>query len=87
VPRIVRLTDGRTVINPGSVGLQAYNDLEPFNHATEVGAPHARYAVLTRRDGRWGVELFALAYDWDAAAAQARAHCRWWLHWRRNWMR
>src|SRR5436853_5449694 len=48
VPRIVRLADGRTVINPGSVGLPAFNDSEPVAHTIEVGAPHARYAVLER---------------------------------------
>ena len=73
VPRLVRLTDGRTVINPGSVGLQAYRDLEPFNHATETGAPHARYAVLDRAKAAdpWRVSFRVVAYDWDAAAARA----------------
>jgi hypothetical protein len=40
----------------------------------EHRSPHARYAVLTRRGARWEAELFALAYDWDAAAAQARTN-------------
>src|SRR2546423_9189497 len=74
VPRIVRLADGRTVINPGSVGLQAYRDLEPFNHATEVGAPHARYAVLERAKASdpWRVFLLigALVSDWGAVPSR-----------------
>src|SRR3954452_16991974 len=73
VPRIVRLADGRAVINPGSVGLQAFSDLEPFSHAMETGAPHARYAVLERRKAAdpWQVSFRIVAYDWDAAAARA----------------
>jgi len=73
VPRFVRLTDGRAVINPGSVGLQAFSDLEPFNHATETGAPHARYAVLERAKAAdpWRVSFRIVAYDWDGAAKRA----------------
>jgi putative phosphoesterase len=76
VPRFVRLADGRAVINPGSVGLQAFSDLEPFNHATETGAPHARYAVLERAKAAdpsdpWRVSFRVVAYDWDGAAASA----------------
>ena len=37
------------VVNPGSVGLPAYTDTEPVKHSMEMGAPHARYAVLDRR--------------------------------------
>jgi putative phosphoesterase len=73
VPRFVRLSDGRTVINPGSVGLQAFSDLEPFNHSTETGAPHARYAVLERAKAAdpWQVSFRIVAYDWDGAAGRA----------------
>jgi predicted phosphodiesterase len=84
VPRAVHVADGRTVINPGSVGLQAYKDLEPFNHATELGAPHARYAVLDRRRASdpWQVSFRVVAYDWDGAAARAAAKGREdWARW------
>jgi hypothetical protein len=37
----------------------------------EFRSPHAWYAILTRRAGQWGVELFALPYDWERAAARA----------------
>jgi putative phosphoesterase len=78
VPRIVRFSDGRTVINPGSVGLQAFSDLEPFNHSTETGAPHARYAVLERAKAAdpWRTSFRIVPYDWDAAAACATAKGR-----------
>jgi putative phosphoesterase len=73
VPRIVRVDDERTVINPGSVGLPAFSDSEPVKHAIEVGAPHARYAVLERAKAAdpWRVSFRVVAYDWDGAAARA----------------
>jgi len=87
VPRFVRLTDGRAVINPGSVGLQAFSDLEPFNHATETGAPHARYAVLERAKAAdpWQVSFRVVAYDWDGAAKRAAEKGREdWARWLRT---
>ena len=62
---------GRLVINPGAVGCPRYADNKnPFS--AESCSPHARYAIATKRQRRWSVELFVLEYDWDAAAAQAR---------------
>ncbi len=87
VPRHVGLIDGRTVINPGSVGLQAFSDLEPFNHATETGAPHARYAVLERAKAAdpWRVSFRVVAYDWDGAAKRATEKGREdWAQWLRT---
>jgi putative phosphoesterase len=87
VPRFVRLSDGRTVINPGSVGLQAFSDLEPHNHSTETGAPHARYAVLERAKAAepWRTTFRAVAYDWDGAAAGAAKKGREdWAQWLRT---
>ncbi len=76
VPRALRLDDGRLLVNPGSVGLQAYDDGHPRPHAVENGTPHARYALLTRRGAGWQIELRAIAYDWEAAARRAEAHGR-----------
>ncbi len=73
VQRLIELPDGRWVCNPGSVGLQAYRDHDEPPWAIGSGSPHARYALLHREDGRWRVEPRALPYDWDAAAAAARA--------------
>jgi predicted phosphodiesterase len=67
LPRTVQV--GRTVvINPGSVGLQAF--IDPAYRA-ETGAPHARYAILTRRDQAWTVQHLAIEYDWERAARRA----------------
>jgi predicted phosphodiesterase len=65
------------VVNPGSVGLQAYDDAHPHFHVAEAGSPHARYACIRQLDGQgWAVELRQVAYDWQAAAAQAEANGR-----------
>lgn len=63
VSRVVRLRDGRLIVNPGSVGLQ-------FNY----GAPDARYAVLERRGGKWAASIRAVPYDFEAVAQQAIAN-------------
>ncbi|TPG53698.1 metallophosphoesterase [Roseomonas nepalensis] len=72
VPRAVRIGDV-TVVNPGSVGMPAYTDDSPVPHAIETGAPHARYAMVTREPGgAWSADLRAVTYEWDHAAQQAR---------------
>ena len=73
VPRIVALDDGRVIVNPGSVGLPAYTDDTPVPHASQMGAPHARYAVLERRKvaDPWQVSFRVVAYDWGAASKRA----------------
>jgi putative phosphoesterase len=63
IPRVVRLRDGRLIVNPGSIGLQ-------LNH----GAPDARYAIVERRNGTWAGTLRSVPYDSAAAARQATAN-------------
>ncbi|MBV9879759.1 MAG: metallophosphoesterase family protein [Gemmatirosa sp.] len=76
LPRVVRLPDGRTIVNPGSVGLQAFEWDQPVPHVVANGSPHARYAVLKRVDDAWRVEHVRVAYDWEAAARMADARAR-----------
>ena len=77
LPRAHRLDDGRLVVNPGSVGLPAYDDGRPYPHAMEAGSPHARYAIVERgADGAWSVEAITVAYNWETAAATAEARGR-----------
>jgi putative phosphoesterase len=76
VPRTVQLDDGRLLVNPGSVGLQAYGDDLPYPHKAENGSPHARYAIVERTGGGWLLEQYAVAYDWHAAAEVAQRHGR-----------
>jgi predicted phosphodiesterase len=76
VPRVLRLADGRLIVNPGSVGLQAYDDVHPHPHVIENGSPHARYALLSRRTHGWQVDLRAVPYDHEAAARLAQVNAR-----------
>jgi predicted phosphodiesterase len=71
-----RLPDGRLVVDPGSVGLQAYTDETPHPHAMEEGSPHARYSVLTRSGGDYAVDHRTISYDWDSAASMAEENGR-----------
>jgi predicted phosphodiesterase len=75
IPRVVRLGNGQTVVNPGSVGLPAYDDAQPVPHAMETYSPHASYAILERGAAGWAagwhVALHRVAYDWNEAAEQA----------------
>ena len=76
VPRAMALADGRLIVNPGSVGLQAYRDPHPVPHQIEVHSPHARYAIVTQQAKAWSVEFRAVEYAWDEAAAVAEQHGR-----------
>jgi predicted phosphodiesterase len=85
VPRTVRLPDGRIAVNPGSVGLPAYEDDQPRDHTMETGTPHARYSVLSRSAAGWQVEEIAVPYDWEAAASAATENGRPdWAFWLRT---
>lgn len=73
VPRAALV--GRTlVLNPGSVGLQAYEEQEPALHRVQNGTPHARYAIVERRGAAWNARLCSVAYDWDGMQ-QLAANC------------
>ncbi|MGZ5199132.1 MAG: metallophosphoesterase family protein [Telluria sp.] len=76
VARAVRTGRKQLVVNPGSVGQQAYADDHPYPHAIETGSPDARYAIIERRNGQWQAELIAVPYDARPMAALARARAR-----------
>jgi predicted phosphodiesterase len=76
LPRALWLPGGRLVVNPGSVGIPAYDHDLPYPHVMEAGSPHARYAILSRAPAGWMVEHVAVPYDWSAAAAVARRNGR-----------
>ena len=63
------------ILNPGSVGCPVFADIS-FAANLEYRSPHARYAILTKRDKSWQVELLALEYDWASASARALANDR-----------
>lgn len=76
VPHAVWLPTGQLVVNPGSVGIPAYDHDDPYRHVMEAGSPHARYALLTREPAGWKVEHVAVPYPWEQAAAAARRNGR-----------
>ena len=73
-PRAVTLESGCHVINPGSVGCQAYTDDVPHEHAIENGSPHARYAVAEIQDNIVSAEFVSVPYDWETAAKEAEVN-------------
>lgn len=76
VPRVVRASSGQWIVNPGSVGLPAYDDAHPIPHVVENGSPDARYAIVERTAGGWVTALLSVPYDHQSMAALALAHGR-----------
>lgn len=72
IPRVVRLTDGRLVVNPGSVGCPGYDGYRPVYHKVETGTPDACYAVLERAHWGWNATFRYVPYDNMAMAELAR---------------
>lgn len=60
IARTLRLSDGRLIVNPGSVGMQLLR-----------GSPDAHYAVIEKRQAGWQTALIGVPYDTDAAARLA----------------
>lgn len=79
IPRVMELSDGRCVFNPGSVGLPAYDDDQPFWHVMQAESQHARYGIAERCRAGWRFTFHALRYDWAAASelALSRGRCDW----------
>lgn len=71
LPRVVTLSDGRLIVNPGSVGCPAYHDDEPVPHDVETGHPLASYAVLEKTDRGWTPQFRTVVYDHMAVSRLA----------------
>jgi predicted phosphodiesterase len=76
IPRIARLSDGRMIVNPGSVGLPAYDDDTPVPHLMQSGTPNACYAILDRTGGGWQVTFRFVPYDNGSMADLAQRNGR-----------
>jgi predicted phosphodiesterase len=72
IPRVVRLQDGRLVVNAGSVGCPGYVGDKPVFHKMETGTPDACYAILERTSLRWSVTFRYVPYDHMSMAEMAR---------------
>lgn len=71
VPRALRVA-GTLLVNPGSVGLQAYASQYPTPHVVENGSVEARYAIVERVLGAWRAELHSVPYAHESCAKLAR---------------
>lgn len=75
VPRTVRWRSDLLIVNPGSVGLPAYDDDHPYPfskfHRIENGSPDARYAVVEKSGTDWRCELISVPYDHESMAILA----------------
>ena len=76
IPRALRLSGGRLIVNPGSVGCPGYDDDEPVFHKVETGSPDASYAILEKTDGNWNVTFRRVSYDHMAMSNLARSRGR-----------
>jgi predicted phosphodiesterase len=71
MPRLVEISGGRLIVNPGSVGCPGYDDGRSNYHKVEAGAPHAAYAVIERVDGDWLPSFRKIRYDHASMARLA----------------
>jgi predicted phosphodiesterase len=80
VARAVRTADGRWIVNPGSVGLPAYDAERPDDpgarYYVDTGTPHAAYAIVDEAGPAWDVSFHRVRYDWETAAVTAERNRR-----------
>jgi diadenosine tetraphosphatase ApaH/serine/threonine PP2A family protein phosphatase len=76
LPRVVRLRDGRMIVNPGSVGCPGFTYDVPVPHRVEAATPDARYAILERTARGWATTFRLVPYDHTAMADLARSKGR-----------
>jgi len=65
----------RTLVNPGSVGLPAYDDDSP-PHIMASGSPHAKYCIVERTSSGWNTDFVSVEYNWQEASDMARQNGR-----------
>jgi predicted phosphodiesterase len=76
IARMVSLSDGRLIVNPGSVGQPAYDDDAPFYHKVETGHTMASYAVIEKTEHGWTSIFCNVPYDHMAMSRLAAANGR-----------
>lgn len=76
LPRIVQLSTDQLVINPGSVGLQAYCDEEPFKHCMENYNSFASYSIIEKEPQGWVINQLSIPYDFDSAIKDCKKRKR-----------
>lgn len=76
IPRVIRIRDGRMIVNPGSVGCPAYDDDAPVYHQMQTGTPNASYAILERQESGWSVTFRSVPYASNETSALAAQNGR-----------
>ncbi|MEF1285580.1 metallophosphoesterase family protein [Vibrio sp. M250220] len=81
-PRCVELSTGQIILNPGSVGLQAYTDDEPNVHSMQNYSSKASYATLQKvSESQWDIAFHKVTYDVQSAVIAAKKQGREdWIH-------
>jgi putative phosphoesterase len=72
VNRVVYLSNGKIILNPGSVGLPAYLGNGEHRFAMESMTPHAKYAMVKVDGNDINIEQIHCTYNWQQASAAAR---------------
>lgn len=85
VNRVIYLSNGKIILNPGSVGLPAYLGNGKHRFSMESMMPHAKYAIVQVKENQINVEQVNCSYNWEAASATAKQNGRddwaaWLLH-------
>lgn len=81
IPRVAHGPAGKLLVNPGSVGLQAYEDDHPHYYRVENGDAYARYATIEKRGGAWHAQIHPVPYDHESMARLAERNGRpGWAH-------
>jgi predicted phosphodiesterase len=76
IPRVAQSAGGQLLVNPGSVGLQAYEDDQPHVYRVENGDAYARYATIEKRGGQWHAQIHPVPYDFESMARLAEHNGR-----------
>ena len=64
------------VYNPGSIGLQAYDDDKPEYHIMQTGSPEARFLIIELLGENVSAEIIKFNYDFESTAKQALTNGR-----------
>lgn len=72
VNRVVYLSNGKIILNPGSVGLPAYLGNGEHRFAMESMTPHAKYAIVKVDGNNINIEQIHCSYNWHEASAAAK---------------
>ena len=76
LPRCLRLSDGRIIVNPGSIGCPAYESDYPLFHVMQSHSTNANYAIAEKSPSGWQITFRSVPYDNEAMARLAARNGR-----------